>query len=95
MAKGAGSLGRSKENQPTLSPLEELWCRQHIPGGKKRHKSSQGDLRLSGPPSGRGTSGRVQTCNRRVHADVRADLLSTVPPAPRVSKIEKGTEGKE
>ncbi|GFO38943.1 hypothetical protein PoB_006544800 [Plakobranchus ocellatus] len=36
----------------------------------------QGDLRLSGPPSGQGASGRARTRDRRAPADLRADLLA-------------------
>ncbi|GFO03661.1 hypothetical protein PoB_003016600 [Plakobranchus ocellatus] len=42
----------------------------------------QGDLRLSGHPSGQGASGRARTRDRRVPADLRADSLATVPPTP-------------
>ncbi|GFN84342.1 cytochrome p450 [Plakobranchus ocellatus] len=37
-------------------------------------------LRLSGPPSGQGAGGGARTRDRRVHADLRADSLVTVPP---------------
>ncbi|GFO49753.1 hypothetical protein PoB_007625800 [Plakobranchus ocellatus] len=40
----------------------------------------QGDLRLSGLPSGQGASGGARTLDRRVPADLRADSLATVPP---------------
>ncbi|GFO45431.1 hypothetical protein PoB_007193600 [Plakobranchus ocellatus] len=43
----------------------------------------QGDLRLSGPPSGQGAGGGAWNCDRRVPADLRADSLATVPPSPR------------
>ncbi|GFN83475.1 hypothetical protein PoB_000998100 [Plakobranchus ocellatus] len=43
----------------------------------------QGDLRLSGPPSGQGAGGLAQVRNRRVLADLREDSLATVPPTPR------------
>ncbi|GFO09357.1 hypothetical protein PoB_003586200 [Plakobranchus ocellatus] len=42
----------------------------------------QGDLRLSGPPSGQGAGGGARTRDRRVPADLRADSLATVPPTP-------------
>ncbi|GFN87782.1 hypothetical protein PoB_001428800 [Plakobranchus ocellatus] len=42
----------------------------------------QGDLRLSGPPSGQDAGGGAQTRDRRVPADLRADSLATVPPTP-------------
>ncbi|GFO24643.1 hypothetical protein PoB_005114800 [Plakobranchus ocellatus] len=40
----------------------------------------QGDLRLSGPPSGQGAGGGARTRDRKVPADFRADSLATVPP---------------
>ncbi|GFO45857.1 hypothetical protein PoB_007236200 [Plakobranchus ocellatus] len=42
----------------------------------------QGDLRLSGPPSGQGAGAGARTRDRRVPADLRADSLATVPPTP-------------
>ncbi|GFO44816.1 hypothetical protein PoB_007132100 [Plakobranchus ocellatus] len=42
----------------------------------------QGDLRLSGPPSGKGAGGWARTRDRRISADIRADSLATVPPTP-------------
>ncbi|GFN91760.1 ubiquitin-conjugating enzyme e2 j2 [Plakobranchus ocellatus] len=42
----------------------------------------EGDLRLSGPPSRRGTGGGARTCDRRVFADLRADTLATVSSTP-------------
>ncbi|GFN86396.1 hypothetical protein PoB_001290200 [Plakobranchus ocellatus] len=46
------------------------------------HNPQQGDLRLSGPPSGQGAGGGARTRDRRVPADLRADSLATVPPTP-------------
>ncbi|GFO35319.1 hypothetical protein PoB_006182400 [Plakobranchus ocellatus] len=43
----------------------------------------QGDLRLSGPPSGQGAGGGARTYDRKVPADLRADSLATVPPTPQ------------
>ncbi|GFO14609.1 hypothetical protein PoB_004111400 [Plakobranchus ocellatus] len=40
----------------------------------------QGDLRLSGHPSGQRTGGKARTRGRRLPADFRADPLATVPP---------------
>ncbi|GFO50614.1 hypothetical protein PoB_007711900 [Plakobranchus ocellatus] len=40
----------------------------------------QGNLRLSGPPSGQGTDGGARTHDRRIPADIRADSLATVRP---------------
>ncbi|GFO35076.1 hypothetical protein PoB_006158100 [Plakobranchus ocellatus] len=42
----------------------------------------QGDLRLSGPPSGQGAGGGARTRDRRVSADLRADSLANMPPTP-------------
>ncbi|GFO29742.1 hypothetical protein PoB_005624700 [Plakobranchus ocellatus] len=42
----------------------------------------QGDLRLLGPPSGRGADGEARTLDRRVPADLRSDSQATVPPSP-------------
>ncbi|GFN82535.1 25S rRNA (cytosine-c(5))-methyltransferase rcm1, partial [Plakobranchus ocellatus] len=43
----------------------------------------QGDLRLSGPPSGQGAGSGARTRDRRVPADLRADSQATVLPMPR------------
>ncbi|GFN97318.1 hypothetical protein PoB_002382400 [Plakobranchus ocellatus] len=43
-------------------------------------ESQQGNLRLSGPPSGQGAGGGARTRDGRVVAELRADSLSTVPP---------------
>ncbi|GFN79883.1 hypothetical protein PoB_000638900 [Plakobranchus ocellatus] len=48
----------------------------------KRRCSTQGDLRLSGPPSGQGASSGARTRDRRVPADLRADSQATVLPTP-------------
>ncbi|GFN89262.1 hypothetical protein PoB_001576800 [Plakobranchus ocellatus] len=42
----------------------------------------QGDLRLSGPPSGQGAGGGAQACDGRNPADLRADSQAIVPPTP-------------
>ncbi|GFO02937.1 hypothetical protein PoB_002944200 [Plakobranchus ocellatus] len=42
----------------------------------------QGDLRLSGPPSGQSAGGGAQTRDRRIPADIRAGSPATVPPTP-------------
>ncbi|GFO21304.1 A disintegrin and metalloproteinase with thrombospondin motifs [Plakobranchus ocellatus] len=42
----------------------------------------QGDLRLSGHPSGQGASDGARTRDKRVPADLRAESLATVPPTP-------------
>ncbi|GFO05066.1 hypothetical protein PoB_003157100 [Plakobranchus ocellatus] len=49
-----------------------------------RNKSpQQGDLRLSGPPSGQGASSGARTRDKRVPADLRADSQATVLPTPQ------------
>ncbi|GFO29874.1 hypothetical protein PoB_005637900 [Plakobranchus ocellatus] len=45
----------------------------------------QGDLRLSGPPSGKGIGGEARTYNRRVPADLKVGSVSTVPSTPQIS----------
>ncbi|GFO18286.1 hypothetical protein PoB_004479100 [Plakobranchus ocellatus] len=47
----------------------------------------QGDLRLSGPPTGQGVGGRARTRDRRALADLWADLLPTMPPKPQEMRI--------
>ncbi|GFO13904.1 hypothetical protein PoB_004040900 [Plakobranchus ocellatus] len=55
---------------------------------KKNSKDSesaspqQGDLRLSGPPSGQGAGSGARTRDRMVPADLRADSQATVLPTP-------------
>ncbi|GFO07278.1 hypothetical protein PoB_003378300 [Plakobranchus ocellatus] len=45
--------------------------------------SQQGDLGLSGPPSGQDAGGEARTRDRRVPADLRADSQATVLPTPQ------------
>ncbi|GFO30129.1 DNA primase [Plakobranchus ocellatus] len=52
----------------------------------------EGDLRLSGPPSGQGAGGGARTRDRKVPADLRAELLATMPPTPRFCKVVKKRE---
>ncbi|GFO37148.1 hypothetical protein PoB_006365300 [Plakobranchus ocellatus] len=42
----------------------------------------QGDIRLSGPPSGQGAGGGAQTRDRRVPTGLRVDSLATMPSTP-------------
>ncbi|GFN84837.1 hypothetical protein PoB_001134300 [Plakobranchus ocellatus] len=42
----------------------------------------QGELRLSGPPSGQGAGSGARTRDRRDPADLRADSQATVLPTP-------------
>ncbi|GFO02148.1 hypothetical protein PoB_002865300 [Plakobranchus ocellatus] len=65
------------------------WCqiapdhfsKEGIHGSSRRPQ--QGDLRLSGPPSGQGAGIGARTRDRRVPADLRADSQATVLPTPR------------
>ncbi|GFN74911.1 hypothetical protein PoB_000141700 [Plakobranchus ocellatus] len=60
---------------------------------KARSSPQQGDLRLSGLPFGQGTDGWTLTRDRRVHANLRAGSLATVPPTPRlIEESESYTE---
>ncbi|GFO11909.1 hypothetical protein PoB_003841400 [Plakobranchus ocellatus] len=52
----------------------------------------QGDLRLLGPPSGKGVGGGARTRDRRDPADLRTDSLATKPPTPlRAEQLLKWT----
>ncbi|GFO09547.1 hypothetical protein PoB_003605200 [Plakobranchus ocellatus] len=53
----------------------------------------QGDLMLSGPPSGQGASSGARTRDGRVPADLRADSQGTVLPTPPEPARERGTGG--
>ncbi|GFO25289.1 fam-a protein [Plakobranchus ocellatus] len=46
----------------------------------------QGDLKLSGPPSGQSAVGGARTRDKNVPAELWADSLATVPPTPPVIK---------
>ncbi|GFO09187.1 hypothetical protein PoB_003569200 [Plakobranchus ocellatus] len=54
----------------------------------------QGDLRLSGPPSGQGAGSGARTRDRMVPADLRADSQATVLPTPRNIYAEPKQHGK-
>ncbi|GFO40342.1 hypothetical protein PoB_006684700 [Plakobranchus ocellatus] len=68
---------------------------QQVNKRQRRTSPQQGDLRLSGPPTGQGAGGGAQTRDRRIPADIRADSLAIVPPTPPVvgegRLIVKGT----
>ncbi|GFN98843.1 hypothetical protein PoB_002534900, partial [Plakobranchus ocellatus] len=51
----------------------------------------QGDLRLSGPPSGQGAGSGAGTRDRRVPADLRADSQATVLPTPPLQQIMRAS----
>ncbi|GFO40486.1 hypothetical protein PoB_006699100 [Plakobranchus ocellatus] len=46
----------------------------------------QGDLKLSGPPSGHGAGSGARTRDRRVPADLRANSQATVLPTPHTTE---------
>ncbi|GFN88252.1 hypothetical protein PoB_001475800 [Plakobranchus ocellatus] len=52
----------------------------------------QGDLRLSGPPSGQGAGSGAQTRDRRVSADLRADSQATVLSTPPNGQVTRCSE---
>ncbi|GFO43947.1 major facilitator superfamily domain-containing protein 4 [Plakobranchus ocellatus] len=53
-----------------------------ISAGLMAGNPQQGDLRLSGPPSGQGAGSGARTRDRRVPADLRADSQATATDAP-------------
>ncbi|GFO14233.1 hypothetical protein PoB_004073800 [Plakobranchus ocellatus] len=65
----------------SFSAVPDLSSESVVPEQKilKSAPSCTGDLRLSGPPSCKGASCGAQTHDRKVPADLRASLLSTVP----------------
>ncbi|GFO01116.1 hypothetical protein PoB_002762100 [Plakobranchus ocellatus] len=75
-------------SQITLTKYSPTWektsakeVNEQVENGRRVLASpQQGDLRLSGPPSGQGAGGGARTSNRNVSADLRADSLATVPP---------------
>ncbi|GFO11453.1 cyclin-dependent kinase 2 [Plakobranchus ocellatus] len=69
-------------------------CIQHSDGAAisrcvSTGSPQRGDLKLSGPPSGQGADGGARTHDRRVPADLRADLLATVPPTPQRDRVKR------
>ncbi|GFO36903.1 hypothetical protein PoB_006340800 [Plakobranchus ocellatus] len=60
-----------------------------VPSASSTPCPHQGDLRLSGPPSGQGVGGGARTRGRRFPADLRTDSLATVPSTPPNKEIEK------
>ncbi|GFN94447.1 hypothetical protein PoB_002095300 [Plakobranchus ocellatus] len=76
-----GRKGRFCEFVHILIPLDAYMSRN--PDKRDVNISpQQGDLRLSGPPSGQGAGSGARTRDRKVPADLRADSLATVPPTP-------------
>ncbi|GFO44631.1 ribonuclease hi [Plakobranchus ocellatus] len=79
------------EEQPFCRACESLSCPAYFMLMPRRSSHQeltlqsspqQGDLRLSGPPSGQGAGGGARTRDRMVPADLKADSLATVPPTP-------------
>ncbi|GFO04891.1 hypothetical protein PoB_003139600 [Plakobranchus ocellatus] len=79
------SPSMTRRSQTLKSPLG-----QGISGKLERMTKmslpQQGDLRLSGPPSGQGAGSGARTRDRRVPADLRADSQATVLPKPPVRR---------
>ncbi|GFO10317.1 hypothetical protein PoB_003682200 [Plakobranchus ocellatus] len=69
-----------REFKPTARTSQEI---------QSKGSPQQGDLRLSGPLTGQGTGGGVQTRDRRIPADIRAGAPAIVPPTPPLSYYEK------
>ncbi|GFN86699.1 hypothetical protein PoB_001320500 [Plakobranchus ocellatus] len=66
--------------QGASSPTVTVSVPVSVPASPGQASPQQGDLRLSGPPSGQGAGSGVRTRDRRIPADIRADSLATVPP---------------
>ncbi|GFN96143.1 LOW QUALITY PROTEIN: hypothetical protein PoB_002264900 [Plakobranchus ocellatus] len=60
----------------SIKVLEHVCYRLHR--SSRAPRPQQGDLRLSGPPSGQGADDGARTPDRRFPADLRADSLATV-----------------
>ncbi|GFO00929.1 hypothetical protein PoB_002743400 [Plakobranchus ocellatus] len=82
---GQGAHGRARIRDrriPADLRADSLSTVPPMPLTMMKASPQQGDLRLSGPPSGQGAHGRARIRDRRIPADLRADSLSTVPPMP-------------
>ncbi|GFN91341.1 hypothetical protein PoB_001784700 [Plakobranchus ocellatus] len=61
----------------------------HVRGSRAFYQTTTGDLRLFGPPSGRGADGGARTRDRRVPADLKAYSQATVPRAlPKLQRTK-------
>ncbi|GFO27111.1 hypothetical protein PoB_005361600 [Plakobranchus ocellatus] len=79
-AKSMGPILFPVSNSPNLTSLE-----LGLPYGATI--PHQGDLRLQGPPSGRGADCGARTRDRWIPADLRAESLATKPPtSPKLEK---------
>ncbi|GFN74088.1 growth hormone secretagogue receptor type 1 [Plakobranchus ocellatus] len=79
-----------RSKSPWLSPLHMVPIPQNSWIPFNDYSPQQGNLRLSGPPSGQGAGGGARTRDRMVPADLRADSLATVPPTPPKHCEERG-----
>ncbi|GFN96371.1 ankyrin-3 [Plakobranchus ocellatus] len=85
---------KTRSTSPKRSPLPSCYYLYSYSGNalkpevtgvlqrRKKKSPQQGDLRLSGPPSGQGAGSGARTRDRRVPADLRADSQATVLPTP-------------
>ncbi|GFN79519.1 cytochrome p450 cyp12a2 [Plakobranchus ocellatus] len=82
--RDAEVLFQNEGRYPIRPPIDlgDLYCKRNNILGGFNETPQQGDLRLSGPPSGQGAGGGARTRDRMVPADLRADSLATVPPTP-------------
>ncbi|GFN89373.1 hypothetical protein PoB_001587900 [Plakobranchus ocellatus] len=82
--RGSSTFGSSNRTSPEMGHrrARSLFSKSNTPSPSDDVfiLSQQGDLRLSGRPSGQGAGGRTRTRDSRVPADLRADSLATVPP---------------
>ncbi|GFN82788.1 amine oxidase [Plakobranchus ocellatus] len=86
----SGDKSFAQELKPTIEVRGYSRSIIAVRGHSRSWKEQEGDPRLSGPPSGQGTSGGARSRDRRVPAVLRADSLSIVPPTlhGRSSSIE-------
>ncbi|GFO04983.1 hypothetical protein PoB_003148800 [Plakobranchus ocellatus] len=80
-----GPLERPSSLQPTTRCSKYLWPSWYV-------SPQQGDLRLSGPPSGQDARGGARTRDRRIPADLRASSLAFEPPTPQKKKKNAGDD---
>ncbi|GFO18283.1 hypothetical protein PoB_004478800 [Plakobranchus ocellatus] len=73
--RGQYSSGHQEADQGDKQTRHHVHC-----GTGCGSSPQQGDLRLSGPPSGQGGGGGARTRYRKVLADLRAGSLATVSP---------------
>ncbi|GFO49434.1 hypothetical protein PoB_007593900 [Plakobranchus ocellatus] len=94
---GNRGLNLSPPSQPGKKPENTLKRNGFRQSKRKQERfgffsvatPQQGDLRLSGFPSGQGVDGGARTRDRKVAADIRADSLATVLPTPAKGNKEE------